>query len=74
MGIFRLMLMAGIAGAALILNVQLAIFGESLNVYSRTIAQGAVRECFYYRPVEIFTVETDPENACPQRISGALER
>ncbi|MEY3552244.1 MAG: hypothetical protein RL735_592 [Pseudomonadota bacterium] len=74
MGIFRLMLMAGIAGVALILNVQLAIFGESLNVYSRTISQGAVRECFYYRPVEIFTVETDPENVCPQRISSALER
>ena len=71
MGIFRLMLMAGIAGVALILNVQLAIFGESLNVYSRTISQGAVRECFYYRPVEIFTVETDPENTCPQRIGGA---
>jgi hypothetical protein len=74
MGIFRLMLLAGIAGFVLILNVQLAIFGESVNVYSRTIAQGAVRECVYYRPVEIFTIETDPENSCPQRIGGALER
>jgi hypothetical protein len=74
MGIFRLMLLAAIAGGVLIINIQLAIFGESLNVYSRTIAQGAVRECFYYRPVEIFTMETDPDRSCPQRIGGALER